>query len=60
MLSYLLRKKALNIHMGISPYYRGTDCNFWAIYDGFPNYVGGTVMKLSKKLMLENFIHLKS
>ena len=50
MLSYLLRKKALNIHMGISPYYRGTDCNFWAIYDGFPNYVGGTVMKLSKKI----------
>lgn len=59
MLKYLIKKKALNIHMGFSPYYRGTDCNFWAMYDGHPGYVGGTVMKLSKKIDAGNIL-LKS
>ena len=56
MLNYLIKKKALNIHMGYSPYYRGTDCNFWAMYDGYPDYVGGTVMKLSKKIDAGNIL----
>ena len=30
---FLIKNKTFNIHMGISPYYRGTDCNFWALYD---------------------------
>ena len=36
--------------MEISPYYRGTSCNFWAFYDGNPNYVGATVHMLTKGL----------
>ena len=36
--------------MGISPYYRGTDCNFWALYDGNPELVGATIHLLSKGL----------
>ena len=47
---FLIKKKAINIHMGVSPYYRGTDCNFWAIYDGNPHLVGATVHLLSKGL----------
>ena len=47
---FLLKKKAINIHMGISPYYRGADCNFWAIYDKNPSLVGATIQLLSKKL----------
>jgi folate-dependent phosphoribosylglycinamide formyltransferase PurN len=46
----LVKKKAINIHMGISPYYRGTDCNFWALYDNKPEYVGATIHYLSKGL----------
>ena len=46
----LIEKKALNIHMGLSPYYRGSSCNFWAMHDSLPNYVGATIHFLSKGL----------
>jgi len=36
--------------MGVMPYYRGTDCNFWAIYDKNFTKVGATLMLLSKKI----------
>jgi methionyl-tRNA formyltransferase len=36
--------------MGVSPYYRGTDCNFWALYDDNPHLVGATIHMLSKGL----------
>ena len=45
-----IKNKTLNIHMGISPYYRGTDCNFWALYDNNPHLVGATIHLLSKGL----------
>ncbi len=47
---YLVEKKAINIHMGVSPYYRGTACNFWALYDGHPEHVGATLHLLSSGL----------
>jgi len=50
LLNFLIKKKAINIHMGVSPYYRGTDCNFWAICDGNLKYVGATIHQLSKGL----------
>ncbi|WP_413287817.1 formyltransferase family protein [Bdellovibrio sp. HCB337] len=46
----LLRKKAINIHMGVSPYYRGATCNFWALQDRRPEMVGATIHYLSKGL----------
>ena len=36
--------------MGVSPYYRGTDCNFWALYDNNPHLVGATIHLLTKGL----------
>ena len=33
LVNFLIDHKALNIHLGISPYYKGTDCNFWALFD---------------------------
>tara|TARA_Y100001970_G_C14257725_1_gene876787 strand:- start:217 stop:945 length:729 start_codon:yes stop_codon:yes gene_type:complete len=47
---YLITKKAINIHMGVSPFFRGSACNFWALYDGYPEYVGATIHYLSKGL----------
>mgnify|MGYP005641773103 CR=1 FL=1 len=47
ILKFLKNKKAINIHMGISPYYRGADCNFWAQNDGNSNLVGATIHYLS-------------
>lgn len=47
---FLVEHRAVNIHMGISPQYRGSSCNFWALYDNRPDLVGGTVHLLSKGL----------
>ncbi len=50
LVDFLIKKKAINIHAGLSPYYRGTDCNFWALYDDNPHLVGSTIHLLSKGL----------
>ena len=50
LIDFLVEHGALNIHMGISPYYRGSSCNFWALYDDRPELVGATIHLLSKGL----------
>lgn len=50
LVNELIDRKAINIHMGISPYFRGSSCNFWALYDNYPELVGATVHHLSKGL----------
>lgn len=52
----LIEAKALNIHMGIAPYYRGSSCNFWASYDGRFELVGATIHRLSKGLDTGNVL----
>tara|TARA_Y100000589_G_C27170171_1_gene636326 strand:+ start:659 stop:1444 length:786 start_codon:yes stop_codon:yes gene_type:complete len=56
LIDFLIKQKALNIHMGLSPYYRGSSCNFWALYDRNPNYVGATIHLLSKGLDSGNIL----
>jgi hypothetical protein len=46
----LIKRQAINIHMGISPYYRGSSTNFWALYDKKPEFVGATIHRLTKGL----------
>jgi hypothetical protein len=46
----LVARGAINIHMGISPQYRGSACNFWAVEDGNPHLVGATIHLLSAGL----------
>lgn len=50
LIDFLIERKAINIHAGVSPYYRGTACNFWALYDDNPQLVGATIHLLSKGL----------
>jgi len=50
ILNFLKKNKAINIHMGLSPYYRGTDCNFWALYDNNREMVGATTHYISEIL----------
>ena len=50
LVNFLVKNKTINIHMGVSPYYRGTACNFWALYDDNPHLVGATIHLLSKGL----------
>lgn len=33
----------INLHTGLSPYYRGGPCTFWALYNEEPEYAGATV-----------------
>ncbi len=50
LVDLLIERRAVNIHMGVSPYYRGSSCNFWALYDGNADLVGATIHRLSKGL----------
>ena len=50
LVDFLIKNKAINIHAGVSPFYRGTACNFWALYDGNYHLVGSTIHLLSKGL----------
>lgn len=34
---------AINMHTGLSPHYRGTDCAFWPVANGEPSFLGATV-----------------
>ncbi len=36
----------LNLHTGISPYYRGAACAFWPIHNGEPEMCGATVHEI--------------
>ena len=47
LLAACIECRAVNLHAGISPFYRGNSCNFWAAYDGHPEYVGMTIHRLS-------------
>ena len=44
--------------MGLLPYYRGTDCNFWAVHDKNQNKVGASLIYLSKKIDGGNIVKL--
>ena len=35
--------KIINMHLGLSPYFRGSGTNFWPLYFGQPEYVGVTI-----------------
>lgn len=35
--------KLFNLHLGLSPHYRGVGTNFWPLHDGLPEYVGATI-----------------
>ena len=48
LVNHLISRKTINIHMGISPFYRGVGCNFWALYDLNPDLVGATIHMISK------------
>ena len=50
LINFLIKKKAINIHMGLSPFYKGASCNFWALYDNNLEHVGATIHYLSKGL----------
>ena len=49
-LELLMKHGCLNVHAGVAPFYRGSDCNFWAQKDGNFGLVGVTLHKLSEDI----------
>jgi methionyl-tRNA formyltransferase len=42
--------RMINIHLGVSPYYRGSGTNFWAMYNGDFHLVGATIHELTAEV----------
>ena len=47
----------LNVHLGLSPYYRGSGTNFWPLVNGEPEYVGATFMYVDAGIDTGEIIH---
>lgn len=39
----LFEERTINMHLGLSPYYRGSGTNFWPLVNGEPELVGVTI-----------------
>lgn len=49
--------RILNVHLGLSPYYRGGGTNFWALVNNEPEYVGATFMYIDAGVDTGEIIH---
>ncbi len=47
----------LNVHLGLSPYYRGSGTNYWPLVNGEPEYVGATFMHIDAGIDTGAIIH---
>ena len=47
----------LNVHLGLSPYYRGSGTNFWPLVNAEPEYVGATFMYIDAGIDTGEIIH---
>lgn len=62
--SYLIKEpllsltpnKFVNLHLGLSPYYRGTGTNFWPFVNNELEYVGSTLLHLDSGIDTGNII----
>lgn len=49
--------RIVNIHLGLSPYYRGSGTNYWPLVNGEPEYVGATFMHMDAGVDTGEIIH---
>jgi len=47
----------VNVHLGLSPYYRGSGTNYWPLVNGAPEYVGATFMHIDQGIDTGEIIH---
>ncbi|SVB90406.1 uncharacterized protein METZ01_LOCUS243260, partial [marine metagenome] len=52
----LYPNQILNLHVGLSQFYRGSSCNFWPIYDLKPQLLGATIHFVGKRIDGGNII----
>ena len=51
------KKRILNVHLGLSPYYRGSGTNIFPLINNEPEYIGATFMFLDKGIDTGQIIH---
>lgn len=49
--------KFLNVHLGLSPYYRGSGTNVWPLINGEPDMVGATFMQIDAGIDTGAILH---
>ena len=49
--------KIINVHLGLSPYYRGSGTNVWPLINSEPEYMGATYMYLDEGIDTGEIIH---
>jgi phosphoribosylglycinamide formyltransferase 1 len=49
--------RLVNIHLGLSPYYRGSGTNYWPLVNSEPEYVGATFMYMDAGVDTGEIIH---
>jgi hypothetical protein len=47
----------LNVHLGLSPYYRGSGTNYWSLVNNEPEYMGTTFMHIDAGIDTGEIIH---
>ena len=50
-------RRILNVHLGLSPYYRGSSTNYWPLVNKAPEYVGATFMYMDEGIDTGEIIH---
>ena len=53
----ILPEGIINMHLGLSPYYRGSGTNFWPLYNNEPQYVGVTIHRIDRGIDTGPIIH---
>ena len=51
------KRKILNLHLGLSPYYRGGGTNYFPFVNNEPEYAGSTFMYLDEGIDTGEIIH---
>jgi len=49
--------RMINMHLGLSPYYRGTATNFYPLLNGEPEYVGATIHHIDPGIDSGDILH---
>jgi methionyl-tRNA formyltransferase len=50
-------QRLINVHLGLSPYYRGSGTNYWPLVNNEPEYVGATFMYMDAGIDTGEIIH---
>jgi len=53
----LFSGRFINVHLGLSPYYRGSGTNYWPLVNNEPEYIGATFMYIDSGIDTGEVIH---